>query len=99
MREYIRAAAASPWFQTACLTRCGGPVTTRRTRVLFVRLPSAAGAFHVSENQSRARFRLPGPDEMYGVLRKFADTDGGVLINQRQNRESACRIGGGRQKR
>jgi len=48
---------------------------------LFARLPSSAWTIHVGESQSRARFRLPGPEQMCGLLRDFAEA-GGVAASR-----------------
>ena len=39
---------------------------------LFARLPPTAWTIHVGENESRARFRLPGPEQVCLLLREFA---------------------------
>lgn len=39
---------------------------------LFARLPATAWTIHVGENESRARFRLPGPEQVCLLLREFA---------------------------
>jgi trehalose 6-phosphate synthase/phosphatase len=43
---------------------------------LFARLPPTAWTIHVGENESRARFRLPGPEQVCLLLREFADARG-----------------------
>lgn len=49
---------------------------------LFARLPATAWTIHVGENQSRARFRLPGPDEMCSLLLEFAAAGDTVASGQ-----------------
>jgi trehalose 6-phosphate synthase/phosphatase len=38
---------------------------------LFARMPAEAWTIHVGENRSRARFRLPGPEQVCMLLREF----------------------------
>ncbi|MCA1636642.1 MAG: hypothetical protein LC802_23980 [Acidobacteria bacterium] len=49
---------------------------------LFARLPATAWTIHVGENQSRARFHLPGPDEMCSLLLEFAAAGDTVASGQ-----------------
>jgi trehalose 6-phosphate synthase/phosphatase len=39
---------------------------------LFARMPADAWTIHVGENQTRARYRLPGPEQFCLLLRDFA---------------------------
>jgi len=59
---------------------------------LFARLPQTAWTIHVGESQSRARFRLPGPDELCALLRDFAGAGGAAA----SSRTAASAAGGGR---
>ncbi len=49
---------------------------------LFARLPPAAWTIHVGENRSRARFRLPGPEQVCLLLREFVATGRGAASRQ-----------------
>ena len=40
---------------------------------LFARMPDDAWTIHVGDNHSRARYRLPGPEQMCRLLQSFAD--------------------------
>src|SRR5919107_3232433 len=45
---------------------------------LFARMPPTAWTIHVGGNESRARFRLPGPEQMCALLRELADSARGA---------------------
>jgi trehalose 6-phosphate synthase/phosphatase len=49
---------------------------------LFARMPADAWTIHVGENQTRARYRLPGPEQFCSLLREFAAGAGAAVSRQ-----------------